>query len=165
VIAPTLSSVKAFIRFVEEPDLSIPKIASLMGVFSATLSMWIAGTTKPSRMELLAIKSFLNGAIEVFRAGVVIRCQNRKISIVVIAHVRTIQTNHGGGRACWPVSYPDTTTTGSADQLEHRSHSGCARIANMRSPATPTRGARSSTGPKSKNIERELMPTSNRRIS
>jgi DNA-binding transcriptional regulator YiaG len=36
-------------RFVEESDLSIPKIASKMGVSSATLSMWIAGTTKPSR--------------------------------------------------------------------------------------------------------------------
>jgi hypothetical protein len=46
-------------RFVEESDVSIPKIASEMGVFSATLSMWIAGTTKPSRTELLAIKSFL----------------------------------------------------------------------------------------------------------
>ena len=47
-------------RFVEESDLSIPKIASLMGVFSATLSMWIAGTTKPSDTELLAIKRFLD---------------------------------------------------------------------------------------------------------
>jgi DNA-binding transcriptional regulator YiaG len=46
-------------RFVEESDLSIPKIASDMGVFNATLSLWIAGTTKPSRAELLAIKSFL----------------------------------------------------------------------------------------------------------
>jgi DNA transposition AAA+ family ATPase len=46
-------------RFVEESDLSLPKLASQMGVFSATLSMWIAGTTKPSRTELLAIKSFL----------------------------------------------------------------------------------------------------------
>jgi DNA transposition AAA+ family ATPase len=46
-------------RFVEESDLSIPKIASEMGVFHATLSMWIAGTTKPSPTELLAIKNFL----------------------------------------------------------------------------------------------------------
>jgi DNA transposition AAA+ family ATPase len=46
-------------RFVEESDLSIPKIASQIGVFNATLSMWIAGTTKPSRTELLAIKNFL----------------------------------------------------------------------------------------------------------
>ena len=46
-------------RFVEQSDLSIPKIASEMGVLSATVTMWIAGTTKPSRRELLAIKSFL----------------------------------------------------------------------------------------------------------
>ena len=46
-------------RFFEESDLSIPKIASEMGVFSATLSMWIASTTKPSHTELLAIKRFL----------------------------------------------------------------------------------------------------------
>ena len=46
-------------RFVEESELSIPKIASEMGVFSATLSMWIAGTTKPSCTELLAIKRYL----------------------------------------------------------------------------------------------------------
>jgi DNA-binding transcriptional regulator YiaG len=46
-------------RVVEESDLSIPKIASKMGVFSVTLSMWIAGTTKPSHTELLAIKRFL----------------------------------------------------------------------------------------------------------
>ena len=35
------------------------KIASLMGVFSATLSMWIAGTAKPSGANLLLIKRFL----------------------------------------------------------------------------------------------------------
>jgi DNA-binding transcriptional regulator YiaG len=44
---------------VEESELSIPKIARLMGVFSATLSIWIAGTAKPSRTELLLIKGFL----------------------------------------------------------------------------------------------------------
>ena len=46
-------------RFVEHSDLSLPKIATDMRVFSATLSMWIAGTTKPSPTELLAIKCFL----------------------------------------------------------------------------------------------------------
>jgi DNA transposition AAA+ family ATPase len=46
-------------KLVEESDLSLPKIATEIGVFSATLSMWIAGTTKPSRTELLAIKSYL----------------------------------------------------------------------------------------------------------
>jgi hypothetical protein len=30
-------------RFVEESDLSIPKIASEMGALSATLTIWIAG--------------------------------------------------------------------------------------------------------------------------
>jgi DNA-binding transcriptional regulator YiaG len=53
-------------RFVEESELSIPKIASEMGVFSATLSMWIGGTTKPSR-----------AATEVFReqsSGVARKC-------------------------------------------------------------------------------------------
>ena len=57
-----LALTRALRKFVEESDLSIPKIGSEMGVFSATLSMWIAGTTKPSRTELLAIKSFLERA-------------------------------------------------------------------------------------------------------
>ena len=46
-------------KFVEESELSLPKIASLMGVFSATLSMWTAGTAKPSEANLLLIKRFL----------------------------------------------------------------------------------------------------------
>ncbi len=54
-----LALTTALKRFVEESTLSIPKIASLMGVFSTTLSMWIAGTIKPSRAELLTIKCFL----------------------------------------------------------------------------------------------------------
>ena len=45
--------------FVEESELSLPKIANRMEVFSATLSMWIAGTSKPSRAQQLAIKDFL----------------------------------------------------------------------------------------------------------
>jgi DNA-binding transcriptional regulator YiaG len=45
--------------FVEESELSIPKVACLMGVFGATLSMWIAGSAKPSSTELLMIKRFL----------------------------------------------------------------------------------------------------------
>jgi hypothetical protein len=40
----------------------------------------------------------------------------------------TIQTNDVGGRVCSPVSHPDTTTTTrSADQLEHCPDSGRAR--------------------------------------
>ena len=50
-------------KLVEESELSLPKIASLMGVFSATLSMWIAGTAKPSGANLLLIKRFLESAI------------------------------------------------------------------------------------------------------
>jgi DNA-binding transcriptional regulator YiaG len=46
-------------KLVEESELSLPKIASLMGVFSATLSMWIAGSAKPSRTNLLMIERFL----------------------------------------------------------------------------------------------------------
>jgi len=45
--------------FIEELDLSLPKIACRIGVFSATLTMWIAGSAKPSRSELLRIERFL----------------------------------------------------------------------------------------------------------
>jgi DNA transposition AAA+ family ATPase len=51
--------VKDLRKFVEESDLSLPKIANRMEVFSATLSMWIAGTSKPSCAQQLAIKEFL----------------------------------------------------------------------------------------------------------
>jgi hypothetical protein len=40
-------------------------------------------------------------------------------------HVRTLWTNHGRGRTCSGVSYSDTATTRSADQLEHCSDRGC----------------------------------------
>ena len=40
--------VDALRTFVEGSDLSLPKIANRIEVFSATLSMWIAGTSKPS---------------------------------------------------------------------------------------------------------------------
>ena len=46
-------------RFVEDTKLSIYRIAELMGVYGATLSIWIAGTAKPHRTELLEIKGFL----------------------------------------------------------------------------------------------------------
>jgi DNA-binding transcriptional regulator YiaG len=65
-------------RFVEESELSIPKIASLVGVFSATLSMWIAGTTKPSRTGLLAIKSFLKRR-DLDSAGAEVRCKEKQM--------------------------------------------------------------------------------------
>jgi DNA-binding transcriptional regulator YiaG len=46
-------------RFVEETDLSIPRLAELMGVSGAILSMWIAGTAKPQRRKLLEVKGLL----------------------------------------------------------------------------------------------------------
>ncbi len=45
--------------FVEESDLSIPRLAELMGVSGAILSMWIAGTAKPQPIKLLEVKGFL----------------------------------------------------------------------------------------------------------
>ena len=47
------------IRFVENSDQSIPRIAELMGISSVVLSMWIAGTAKPTTIKLLEIKRFL----------------------------------------------------------------------------------------------------------
>ena len=46
-------------RFVENSDQSIPRIAALMGVSDAILSMWIARTIKPTPIKLLEIKIFL----------------------------------------------------------------------------------------------------------
>jgi hypothetical protein len=48
-----------FTRFVENSDQSIPRIAALMGVSDAVLSMWIARTIKPTPIKLLEIKIFL----------------------------------------------------------------------------------------------------------
>jgi len=50
---------------------------------------------------------------------------NPKKSIVVIAHVRTIQTNDFRRRTGSTVSHPNTAPTGSADQFEHCPNSGC----------------------------------------
>jgi len=47
------------IRFVENSDQSIPRIAELMGVSGVALSMWIAGTARPTAIKLLEIKNFL----------------------------------------------------------------------------------------------------------
>jgi hypothetical protein len=46
-------------RFVENSDQSIPRIAALMGVSDAVLSMWIARTTKPDTIKLQEISRFL----------------------------------------------------------------------------------------------------------
>ena len=46
-------------RFVENSEQSIPRIAALMGVSDAVLSMWMARTIKPTPIKLLEIKIFL----------------------------------------------------------------------------------------------------------
>ena len=46
-------------RFVENSDQSIPRIAALMGVSDAVLSMWIARTIKPDNNKLQEISRFL----------------------------------------------------------------------------------------------------------
>src|SRR6516162_10310991 len=48
-----------FTRFVENSDQSIPRIAALMGVSDAVLSMWIARTIKATPIKLLEIEIFL----------------------------------------------------------------------------------------------------------
>jgi hypothetical protein len=48
-----------FTRFVESSDQSIPRIAALMGVSDAILSMWIARAIKPTTIKLLEIRKFL----------------------------------------------------------------------------------------------------------
>jgi len=50
------------IRFVESSDQSIPRIAERMGVSGVALSMWIAGTARPTAIKLLEIERFLETA-------------------------------------------------------------------------------------------------------
>jgi hypothetical protein len=50
------------VRFVENSDKSIPRIAELMGVSGVALSMWIAGTARPTATKLLEIKRFFERA-------------------------------------------------------------------------------------------------------
>jgi len=50
-----------FARFVEDSDLSIPRIAELLRVSDVILSMWIAGTAKPSTIKLGEIESLVVG--------------------------------------------------------------------------------------------------------
>jgi len=46
-------------RFVEDSNLSIPRIAELLQVSDVILSMWIAGTANPSTIKLCEIEGFL----------------------------------------------------------------------------------------------------------
>ena len=47
-------------EFVAGSDLSIPKIAHLMGVSDRTLTAWISGTARAQRNKLLEIRRFLD---------------------------------------------------------------------------------------------------------
>ena len=47
-------------EFVADSDLSIPRIAQLMGVSGTTLTAWMSRTAKPRRVKLLEIRSFLD---------------------------------------------------------------------------------------------------------
>jgi DNA-binding transcriptional regulator YiaG len=47
-------------EFVADSDLSIPRIAQLMGVSGRTLTAWISGTAKPQGNKLLEIRRFLD---------------------------------------------------------------------------------------------------------
>jgi DNA transposition AAA+ family ATPase len=46
-------------RFVEDSDLSLYQIASLIGISGTMLSMWLAGTARPHMTELNEIEKLL----------------------------------------------------------------------------------------------------------
>jgi DNA transposition AAA+ family ATPase len=46
-------------RFVEDSDLSLYQIASLIGISGTILSMWLAGTARPHMAELDEIEKLL----------------------------------------------------------------------------------------------------------
>jgi DNA transposition AAA+ family ATPase len=46
-------------RFVENSDLSLYQIASIIGTSGTILSMWIAGTTRPDMSKLGEIEKLL----------------------------------------------------------------------------------------------------------
>lgn len=47
-------------EFVADSDLSIPRIAQLMGVANGTVTTWISGAAKPQRNKLREIRGFLD---------------------------------------------------------------------------------------------------------
>jgi hypothetical protein len=110
-------------RVVEESDLSIPKIASKPSVcgLRALLSRLI--------QSYLRLKVFLNGKTEILRAGVIVRCQKRSQPTENILPLLPVCSRYGRTtpREELARSYhiPVPTTTRSADQLQHRSDSGC----------------------------------------
>ena len=57
--AREMTSVGRLAEFVESSPLSFYQIASLIGISGAVLSMWLAGTARPSMTKLEAIENFL----------------------------------------------------------------------------------------------------------
>ncbi len=57
--AREMRSVARLAEFVESSPLSFYQIASLIGISGAVLSMWLAGTARPSMTKLEAIENFL----------------------------------------------------------------------------------------------------------
>ena len=57
--AREMISVARLAEFVESSPLSFYQIASLIGISGAVLSMWLAGTARPSMTKLEAIENFL----------------------------------------------------------------------------------------------------------
>ena len=57
--AREMTSVARLAEFVERSPLSFYQIASLIGISGAVLSMWLAGTARPSMTKLEAIENFL----------------------------------------------------------------------------------------------------------
>ena len=54
-----MTSVARLAEFLESSQLSFYQIASLIGISGAVLSMWLAGTARPSMTKLEAIENFL----------------------------------------------------------------------------------------------------------
>ena len=46
-------------RFVEDSDLSLYQIASLIGISGTILSMWLAGTARPNMTDLDEIEKLI----------------------------------------------------------------------------------------------------------
>src|ERR1700737_4585349 len=62
-------------RFVEESDLSLPKIATDMGFSAQPLACGLQEPLSRLVRSCLRLKGFLNGASEIFRRKVVVRSQ------------------------------------------------------------------------------------------
>src|ERR1700730_16209013 len=60
-------------RFVEESDLSLPKIATDMGFSAQPLACGLQAPLSRLVRSCLRLKGFLNGASEIFRRKVVVR--------------------------------------------------------------------------------------------